>query len=90
MASVCREPLPGEALRAVEARQNPVKAGTQACPLWRSDAVSQVRVLVPKGQVSLGALSRQKSDTPSPKQRVSLEGFISHESSGHVEHQQIY
>ena len=34
MASVCRKPLPGEALRAVEAEQNPVKAGTQACPLW--------------------------------------------------------
>lgn len=32
MASVCREPLPGEALRAIEAEQSPVKA-VQACPL---------------------------------------------------------
>ena len=34
MASVCREPLPGEALSAIKAEQSPVKAGTQACPLW--------------------------------------------------------
>jgi len=88
MAAVCGEPLPGEARRAVE---NSAKAGTQAGPFW--ECVSPK--LFPGsgspasyGQVCLGALRRPKGDSLSPKQRISLQGFVPCESSWPLE--QIY